>query len=89
VNTLTSPTDNGRVADRYMNDALVEGDIEAVHQLIARVLCRAHRRMEAVNAPNEARAVLHVAHSFADELATVDHRFDRVQFMKDAMEDPS
>jgi hypothetical protein len=49
-----------------------EGDIEAVHQLIARVLRRAHGRMEAVNAPNEARAVLHVAHSFADELATVD-----------------
>ena len=88
MNTLTSPTDNGRVADRYMNDALVEGDIEAV-ELIARVLCRAHRRMEAVNAPNEARAVLHVAHSFADELATVDPRFDRVQFMKEAIEDPS
>ncbi len=45
--------------------------------------------MEAVNAPNEARAVLNVAHCFADELATVDPRFDRVQFMKDAMEDPS
>ena len=45
--------------------------------------------MEAVNAPNEARAVLHVAHSFADELATVDPRFDRVQFMKEAIEDPS
>ena len=81
MNTLTSPAD--------MNDALIEGDIEAVHQLIARVLRRAHRRMEALGAPNEARAVLHVAQSFADELAAVDPRFDRLQFMKDAMEDPS
>jgi hypothetical protein len=45
--------------------------------------------MEAVNAPNEARAVLNVAHSFADELATLDPRFDRLQFIKDATEDPS
>ena len=50
-------------------------DPGAVDQLIARVLCRAHGTMEAVGAPSEARAILHVAHSFADELATLDPRF--------------
>ena len=44
--------------------------------------------MEALGAPNEARAILHVAHSFADELATLDPRFDRLQFIKDVTEIP-
>jgi hypothetical protein len=56
VNTLTSPADNGRVAGRDMNDALVKRDPEGVDQLIARVLSRAHRTMEALNTPSEARA---------------------------------
>jgi hypothetical protein len=56
---------------------------EAVDQLIARVLRRAHGTMEAFNTPAEARAVLHVAHSFADELATLDPEFDRLQFIRD------
>jgi hypothetical protein len=34
---------------------------ETVDELIARVLRRAHRTMEARNEPDEARAVLHVA----------------------------
>jgi hypothetical protein len=67
----------------------VETPQEAVDQLIARVLRRAHETMEAHNSPEEARAVLHVAHSFADELAALDHRFDRLQFIKDITEDPS
>jgi hypothetical protein len=45
--------------------------------------------MEALNAPNEARAILHIAHSFDDELTTWDPRFDRLQFIKDVTEDPS
>src|ERR671925_630879 len=57
---------------------------EAVDQLIARVLDRAHRTAEAVDEPNQARTILHVAQSFADELATADPRFDRLQFIKDA-----
>jgi hypothetical protein len=61
---------------------------EAADQLIARVLQRAYESMEEV-APDEARALLHVAHSFADELAVRDPRFDRVQFMKEVMSDPS
>jgi hypothetical protein len=49
-----------------MTDAPVERDAEAVGQMIARVL---DRTADALNAPNEARAILHLAHSFADELA--------------------
>jgi hypothetical protein len=69
--------------------APVETPDEAVDQLIARVLGRAHQMAEDLNEPNEARAILHVAQSFADELATADPRFDRVQFIKEATEDPS
>jgi hypothetical protein len=67
--------------------APVETPHEDVDELIARVLSRAHRTMEARNAPDEARAVLDVALSFADELATLDPRFDRLQFIKDVTED--
>jgi hypothetical protein len=56
---------------------------ETTDDLITRVLGRAHRSMEAMTMPNEARAILHVAHSFADELSTLDPDFDRVQFIKD------
>jgi hypothetical protein len=65
--------------------APIETTDETVDQLIARVLRQAHR----TTAPDEARAVLHVAHSFADELATLDPRFDRLQFIQDVTEDPS
>ena len=67
----------------------LERDPEAVEQLIARVLAGAHRKMEAIDAPNDARTILHVAESFADELAALDPRFDRLQFIKDVTEDPS
>jgi hypothetical protein len=69
--------------------APTEAPDEGVDQLIARVLRRAYGRMEAVNEPDEARAILHVAHSFADELATRDPRFDRLRFIEDVTEDPS
>jgi hypothetical protein len=69
--------------------APIETPHETVDELIARVLRRAHGTMEAMNIPGEARAVLHVAHSFADELATLDPQFDRLQFIKDITEDPS
>jgi hypothetical protein len=49
--------------------------------LIADVLARAHRTAEALNAPNQARAILEVAQSFADELATTNPRFDRLRFI--------
>jgi hypothetical protein len=49
--------------------------------LIAQVLGRAHRKAVANNAPHEARAILHVAHSFADALAGINPRFDRLRFI--------
>jgi hypothetical protein len=48
-------------------------------ELIAQVLSSAHLTAEA---PDEARAILHVARSFADELATVDPEFDRLEFIE-------
>jgi hypothetical protein len=80
VNTLTSSADT---------EALVTQDPEAMGQLIADVLRREHRKMCARQTPNGARTVLDVAHSFADELAALDPRFDRVQFIKDVTDDPS
>jgi hypothetical protein len=76
VNTLTSP-------------GMVKSDTEKVEELIARVLGRAHHMADTLGAPSDARAILHVAQAFADELATLDSRFDRVQFVKDVTEDPS
>jgi hypothetical protein len=70
-----------------MTVATLQRNPEAVDQLIARVLGRAHRTMDALSSPSEARAILHVAHSFADELAAADPRFDRLQFIKDVTAD--
>jgi hypothetical protein len=69
--------------------APVETPHETVDELIARVLGRAHRMAEARGEPDQARAILHVAHSFADELSTANPRFDRIRFIKDATEDPA
>ena len=43
----------------------------------------------ALNAPNEARAILHIAYSFADELPTLDPDSTACSFIKDVTEDPS
>jgi hypothetical protein len=67
----------------------LEADSQSVEQLIVRVLGRGHRKMEALDATTEARAILQMAHSFADELAVLDPGFDRLQFIKDIAEDPS
>jgi len=55
-------------------------------EMIAHVLRGAHWTAKAQNSPNEERAILHVAQSFADELATVDPEFDRVEFIEVATE---
>jgi hypothetical protein len=73
VNTLTSP-------------ALVENDTATV-ELIARVLGRAHRTTEELEAPNDARTILQIAHLFADELASLDPGFNRLKFIQDVTED--
>ena len=70
-----------------MNTSVI-AEIE-VDEMVARVLRRAHQQAEAVNAPSEARAILDVAQSFADELAAADPGFDRLQFIQSATEDPS
>jgi hypothetical protein len=81
--------DSRSVVGRYMNHALVEGDQEAVDQFVARVLRRAHQSAEARNAPSEARAILDVAHLFADELIASQPGFDRLGFVEAATEGPS
>jgi hypothetical protein len=70
----------------YMNPALIEGDLEAVDQFVARVLRTAHEAAEARNAPSEARAILGVAQLFADELTASDPEFDRLGFVTAATE---
>jgi hypothetical protein len=89
VNPSAAPAPTSEVGGRHMTATALERDPEAVDQLIARVLSRAHRTMGALSAPNEARAILHIAHSFADELAATDPGFDRVRFIRDATKDPS
>jgi hypothetical protein len=74
---------------RYVTHALVEGDAEAVDQFVARVLRGAHESAEARNAPSEARAILGVAHLFADELTANHPGFDRLSFVAAATEGPS
>jgi hypothetical protein len=64
-----------------MGEALLR---EAIDELIARVLRRAHQTAADLNTPGDARMILHVAHSFADELATTNPQFDRVGFVRAA-----
>jgi hypothetical protein len=63
------------------NDAFAQEVIGKV----AEVLGRAHRTAEAANEPGEARAILGVAHSFADELAAARGDFDREGFIREIM----
>jgi hypothetical protein len=81
--------DSRTALDRYTTVALVEGAAEAVDQFVARVLRRAHDAAEARNAPSEARAILDVAHLFADELTASHPGFDRFSFVAAATEGPS
>jgi hypothetical protein len=89
MNASLASADSLSVVSRSMDHALVEGDSEAVDQFVARVLRRAHQSAEARNAANEARAILGVAHLFADELIASDPGFDRLGFVTAATEDPS
>jgi hypothetical protein len=89
MNASLASADSLTVVSRSMDHALVEGDSEAVDQFVARVLRRAHQSAEARNAANEARAILGVAHLFADELIASDPGFDRLGFVTAATEDPS
>jgi hypothetical protein len=84
MNTSPVGPDSHSVVGRSMTHALVEGDPEAVDQFVARVLRRAHHSAEARNATTEARAILDLAHLFADELTAGDPCFDRLGFVEAA-----
>jgi hypothetical protein len=83
------PAGSAEVVGRDANHDRVDLGMEPVDQLIARVLGRAHRAAMAGGAPDEARAILDVAESFADELATANPGFDRLAFVAAVTEDPS
>ena len=82
MNPSRGGPDSRSAVGRYsMNQALAEGDPEAVEQFIARVLRRAYQTAYARNASSESRAILGVAHLFADELTASHPGFDRVGFV--------
>jgi hypothetical protein len=64
------------------NNALAE---EVIGKIVE-VLGRGHRKAIAANEPGEARAILHVAHEFADELAGARSDFDRGRFIREITE---
>ena len=64
-------------------------DRPAIDQFIARVLHRSHQVALALGEPDQARAILDVAQSFADELARTDAGFDRLAFLAAVTEDVS
>ena len=59
------------------NNALAE---EVIGKIVE-VLGRAHRTAQAADEPGEARAILNVAHEFANELAAARADFDRKRFI--------
>ena len=81
--------DSHSAVGRYMKHALVEGDPEAVDQFVARILHRAYQTAYARNASSESRAILAVAHLFADELTASHPGFDRLGFVTAATKGPS
>ena len=88
MNPSLADADSRSVVGRSMDHALVDGDSEAVDEFVARVLLQAHRSAEARNAVDEARAILGLAHLFADELTAGDPGFDRISFVTAATEGP-
>ena len=67
------------------NNALAE---EVIGK-ICEVLGRGHRAAVEANEPGEARAILHVAHAFANELAAAREDFDRSMFIGEITDDRS
>ena len=65
------------------NNALAE---EVIGKIVE-VLGRAHRTAMAADELGEARAILHVAHAFANELAAARSDFDRGRFIREITAD--
>jgi len=76
--------DDAAAQRRLTGQASGRSEPAPVEQLISRVLRRAHDAAETLNAHDEARAILHVARLFADELATRTPAFDRLHFIEAA-----
>jgi len=74
---------------RRANDPPAPGEPVAMDKFIADLLRRAHQTAEAVHGPDEARAVLHVAHLFAQELAKTEPEFDRLEFIEAITQEPA
>jgi hypothetical protein len=73
----------------FANELLVAREPVAVDDFVARVLDQAHQAACAHDAPDEARAILHLAQLFADELAKTNTRFDRLRFIEAATAEPA
>jgi hypothetical protein len=80
---------SAETARRFATELLVAGERSAVDEFVARVLGQAHQAAHANGAPDEARVILDLAQSFADELAKSNPRFDRLRFIEAATEEPS
>jgi hypothetical protein len=80
---------NATSDSRRATDPPSLADPAAVEQYIAEVLRRAHQTAEAGQGPGEARAILHVAQLFAEELADADPHFDRLQFIQAITGEPA
>jgi len=81
MTSQSPPAAEAAGAGRLTDHPLGRVDPVAAGALIAHVLRRAHETAMTLNAPDEARAILHVARSFADELATTNPDFDRLCFI--------
>ena len=81
MTTQIPPAAEAADAGRYTDRPLGGVDPLAAGPQIAHVLRRAHETAMTLNAPDEARAILHVARSFADELAATSPEFDRLCFI--------
>jgi len=64
-------------------------DRESTDEFVARVLDQAHQAARAQAAPDEARVILRLAQSFADELEKSNQCFDRLRFIAAAVEEPT
>jgi hypothetical protein len=62
---------------------------EDVIRKIAEILGREHRAAMAADESSDARVILNLAHSFADEMAVAREDFDRDRFIREIVEEPS
>jgi hypothetical protein len=82
-----APVDGGENEGPLPRHQSAAGKSLVVEEFIAHVLRRAHHAALASDAPDKARTVLGVAHLFADELADIVRRFDRLRFIEAATQE--